>query len=126
MPADRRGRRAFEAARLDRGALSEALRVVERALEHRFGAAGHAGEDVAGRLAARVAAAEQVRRDPRPEIGLVLQIDGARLGRIEIGAPRRFGDGVVERAEAVDKAELAGGAAGPDPALADLVDALRA
>ena len=37
-----------------------------------------------------------------------------------MGAPRRLGDRVVEPAEAVDQAELAGGAAVPDPALGDL------
>ena len=63
-PADRRGGGAFEAARLDRRTLGEALCIVERALEHRLGAAGHAGEDIAGRLCARLAAAEQIGREP--------------------------------------------------------------
>ena len=108
------------------GPRGEALGVVKGAFEHRFGAAGHAREGVAGRVGAGLAAAEHAAKQARPEIWAVLQIAGARRGRIEIGAARRLGDGVVERAEAVDQAELAGGAAGPDPALADLVDALRA
>src|SRR3546814_7416461 len=45
--------------------------------------------------------------------------------RVELGAPRRFGDGVVQRAEAVDQAELPGGAAVPDPSLGDFADALH-
>ena len=39
-----------------------------------------------------------------------------------MGAPRRFGDGVVQIAEPVDQAELMGGAAVPDPALGYFVD----
>ena len=83
------------------------------------------GEGVARRLGCRLVVGRPVGEQLVPEIGLFLEIDGAGLAGVEIGPPRRLGDGVVERAEAVDQAELAGGAAVPDPALADLVDPRR-
>ena len=42
---------------------------------------------------------------------------------VHLGAPRSLGDRVVQRAEPVHQPQLARGAAVPDAALADLVDA---
>ena len=48
-----------------------------------------------------------------------------RLRRIDMDSAGRLGDGVVERAEAIDQADLAGSAAVPNPSLGDFMDSLR-
>ena len=58
------------------------------------------------------------------EAGRTLEIGHAALVA-ELGELRRLGDRLVHSAEAVDQAELVGGAAVPHAALRDLVDLLR-
>src|SRR3546814_9695727 len=75
--------------------------------QHPFGLRGEPAEQVArgdGDLSGAGGAAEQSLQEGR------LLLKPHRFGRlrVELGAPRRFGDGVVQRAEAVDQAELPG------------------
>ena len=122
-PRHRRDRRAFEAARLDRRPGEQRARFVHGALDHRLGPARQPGEGVARRAGGIVVAkpAEQARQEAR----LAFEIGRPHRGGIEPRPPRRVGDGVVQRAEAIDQAQLPGRAAVPDPALGDLVDPRR-
>src|SRR5690606_22660567 len=121
----RRRDRTFEAPRLDRRAGEQRAGVAERAGDERLPRQRQPREGVARLgIVIGVAAGEPDQHLVEPS-GLALQVDGARPGGIEIGAPRGLGERVAKRAEAIDEAQLPGGAAVPDTALADFVDPCR-